>query len=250
MNSNTEPETTAMTITNAENTNASFSGSEGITLNTEIQRPAFLAPFENLRSDLSATSKDLYTRFLMEAEQAKQNNAACEVRVSSTFKYSIAKTHSNETDTMASITSVKDTIKFSDECNSSLQQIFMFYAQLQQVYTATFQESDLQNETMNLLELIIFCRDFRLIPKLLTQKDVKLLFSDLQREKTMVSLSAILASAFFCLPRHVYIHTSLHPLPLSLLSFLFAFIDLYEIYLTITPPPPQLLHPIPPSPYL
>lgn len=36
----------------------------------------------------------------------------------------------------------------------------------------TFSEADLQNETMNIFELITFLRDFKVIPKLLTKKDI------------------------------------------------------------------------------
>ena len=60
-----------------------------------------------------------------------------------------------------------------DDKNSSLLLIFMFYAAMQIGSTASFSATQLANETMTLYELDKFCRDFKIIPNMLSKTEVK-----------------------------------------------------------------------------
>jgi len=81
------------------------------------------------------------------------------IHISSSFKYKLY-----------------DDLPVRPEYNSSINDIFMFYARLDQVYSSTFSAADVQNETMNMRELLLFCQDFRIIPKLLNVREIQYLF--------------------------------------------------------------------------
>lgn len=65
----------------------------------------------------------------------------------------------------------------ADEKNSSLLLIFMFYAAMQVSGTASFSATQLANETMTLYELDKFCRDFQIIPNMLSKTEIKAVWS-------------------------------------------------------------------------
>ena len=64
-----------------------------------------------------------------------------------------------------------------EEKNSSLLLAFMFYAAMQVAGTASFSATQLANETMTLYELDKFCRDFKIIPNMLSKHEIKALWS-------------------------------------------------------------------------
>lgn len=63
-----------------------------------------------------------------------------------------------------------------DDKNSSCLLAFMFYAAMQVSGTASFSATQLANETMTLYELDKFCRDFQIIPNLLSKHEIKALW--------------------------------------------------------------------------
>ena len=63
------------------------------------------------------------------------------------------------------------------EKNSSLLLVFMFYAAMQVVGAASFSATQMANETMTLYELDKFCRDFKIIPNMLSKSEIKAVWS-------------------------------------------------------------------------
>jgi len=73
--------------------------------------------------------------------------------------------------------------------NSSLKNIFLFYSRLQQLDIGDFDEKAVQNETISKMELTAFCRDFKVIPKLLSVKDINFIWQGMEAEWYVINKS-------------------------------------------------------------
>lgn len=135
-------------------------------IHTDEVVDAAVAPPLQLKIFLESTKQSkleqtqLYNKLLTMADHANYEIKQGPVNIEASFKYTYATRDPNES------------IIF----NSSLSQIFMFYATLDQVYTSSFSAAALQNETMNYKELLLFALDFKIIPKLLSNKELRYLF--------------------------------------------------------------------------
>jgi len=63
------------------------------------------------------------------------------------------------------------------KCNSSILKIFLFYSRMQQdAKASSFSAIETANETLSLQEFLYFCKDFKIIPKLLSMAEVTLVW--------------------------------------------------------------------------
>ncbi len=125
----------------------------------DAKAPAMLQRFLKFKKDVDTESKEVYNEFLQKADQVISVMKDSPIHISSSFKYKLY-----------------DHLPSRPEYNSSINDIFMFYARLDQVYSSTFSAADVQNETMNMRELLLFCQDFRIVPKLLNIREIQYLF--------------------------------------------------------------------------
>ena len=125
----------------------------------DAKAPGMLQRFLKFKKDVDTESKEVYNEFLQKADQVISVMKDSPIHISSSFKYKLY-----------------DNLPSRPEYNSSINDIFMFYARLDQVYSTTFSAADVQNETMNMRELLLFCQDFRIIPKLLNVREIQYLF--------------------------------------------------------------------------
>ena len=78
----------------------------------------------------------------------------------------------------ASVSSIKEGVGY----NASLVTIFMFYAKMQDMGCSTFSSREVANETMSHFELDKLCRDFRIIPTLLTKRELQQIWTGVATE--------------------------------------------------------------------
>ena len=128
--------------------------------------PASLGRLLKFKSDRDSAKRKVYSKFLLAADVATQDLVYAPMDVKGSYKYRL----------------VGEDEK-GKVMNSALMEIFMFYATLDQVYTATFDASELQNETMNLRELHIMCEDLRVTPRLIAFKELKMLWKAMAADR-------------------------------------------------------------------
>lgn len=118
-------------------------------------------------------SLDTYKRFLLLSSQSNEDiKKHFPLRISGSSRYS---------------TEVE--VNREKVYNSSLKLIFLFYARLQQTDTGDFDEKAVSNETISKMELTAFCRDFKLIPKLLSVKDINFIWQGMEAEWYVINKS-------------------------------------------------------------
>ena len=125
----------------------------------DAKAPEMLQRFLKFKKDVDVESKQVYDEFLQRADHITSIIKESPIHISSSFKYKLY-----------------DQLPSRPDYNSSINDIFMFYSRLDQVYSSTFSAADVQNETMNMRELLLFCQDFRIIPKLLNVREIQYLF--------------------------------------------------------------------------
>ena len=80
--------------------------------------------------------------------------------------------------------------------NSSLLLVFMFYAAMQVSGTASFSATQLANETMTLYELDKFCRDFNIIPNMLSKSEIKAVWASFASAYSLKYRTTLTAMTF------------------------------------------------------
>jgi hypothetical protein len=136
------------------------------TLNISPSKPKYLYKLLNFRNTNDLDNDEIYKDFLLLADISLRNMKNHDINISSKF------------DTSLSIN------KSKPNGNESLNTIFMFYARLtQDLKVTSFTAHDLANETMDSAELLIFCRDFNIIPKILTREDILNIWKGVLRDR-------------------------------------------------------------------
>jgi hypothetical protein len=133
-------------------------------------KPTMLRKILDHRNQQNEESDLKYNEFLSMAENAVNEMKRSNLQIKSRFDFKYASSDNVQ--------------RVRKEGNQSLNVIFMFYAQLtQDTQTTTFSAHDLANETMDIQELIIFCKDFNITPHLLTRDDIQLLWKGVMRSR-------------------------------------------------------------------
>lgn len=119
-------------------------------------------------------SRGLYDDFLHFSQQASQMCQDSHIHIEAYYK-------------------LKD-FQVMDESKKSytntLTLIFRFYCKLRQSVAHTFDQAAKSTEEMTFKELEIFCRDFRLVPRLLTKDDLRFLWENMTVRQLHISLCA------------------------------------------------------------
>lgn len=139
------------------------------------KRPDFLNKLLDVRKKISADNTDVYAQFISLTEAAVADAKAGGV-------ISVKLSDANKSHE-------------SGKCveNSSLRIIFDYYAKFQPPAGwggLTFTERQVADETMSIFELTVFCRNFRIIPNLLTKQELTFLWKamNIQRVKNGLSV--------------------------------------------------------------
>ena len=128
-------------------------------------RPKLLGQLLDGVSSSLVHSDDKFKLFVSASEETAGAVKACEVMdVKCTLKY-----------TQPAATAEKEAL---DTASSSMVYTFMFYAAMQQGGSSSFQATEIANETLSYYELDKFCRDFDIVPKLLTKMETKAIWMD------------------------------------------------------------------------
>ena len=127
-------------------------------------RPKLLGQLLDGMNESLVQSDDKFKLFVAQAEQTTASVKACEVMdVKCTLKYNQPSTVEKE---------------WVDTATNSMVFTFMFYAAMQQGGSTSFQATELANETLSYYELDKFCRDFDIVPKMLTKMEIKAIWMD------------------------------------------------------------------------
>jgi len=127
-------------------------------------RPKLLGQLLDGVSSSLVHSDDKFKMFVAASEDTTAAVKACEVLdVKCTLKYSPPVTGEEEK---------------VDSATNAMVFTFMFYAAMQQGGSTSFQATEIANETLSYFELDKFCRDFDLVPKLLTKNETKAIWMD------------------------------------------------------------------------
>lgn len=136
------------------------------TLNISPSKPKLLTKLLNCRITNDLDNDEKYKDFLYLADKALKDMKNYDLIITSKY------------DTSLTLSKPKSS------GNQSLNTIFMFYARLTQDHNiSSFTAHDLANETMDSAELLIFCRDFNIIPKILTRDDILNIWKGVVRDR-------------------------------------------------------------------
>jgi hypothetical protein len=131
------------------------------------QRPEVLSKIFGLTTDRDEKDRNMYVDFLREASLAKRNPKGINV-------------------SMCWYEENFHTIKVR---NCSLCTVFFFYAKVQSLQQKlksnlfTSESGDSARDTLSFFEFLLFCRDFRIVPRLVTKDEVLFLWRVLITEK-------------------------------------------------------------------
>lgn len=127
-------------------------------IQTTLKRPQFIGQLIDANIEIQQENAQ-YKSFLRMAQEAKDECYYKKLPIESSFKIQGAP------------------INFKQEYNDTLLVVFAFYAKMDQSQVAqTFETRDFFNSTVSFKELVIFAKDFKVIPKLLAIDDLKLLW--------------------------------------------------------------------------
>lgn len=131
------------------------------------QRPAALSKIFELRADRDEKDRNEYVDFLAEATLAKRNPKGISV----------------------SMCWYEENFHSTRVRNCSLCTVFFFYAKVQSLQQKlksnlfTSESGDSARDTLSFFEFLLFCRDFRIVPRLVTKDEVLFLWRVLITEK-------------------------------------------------------------------
>eukprot|EP01041_Mallomonas_annulata_P001293 gene1293-2498_t len=133
------------------------------------QRPEFLKKIIELKRSREDCDKELFTRFLQQAQIARNDadsSGMISIRMASKIRTTVSKDGLPK--------------------NGSLRLIFDFYAKFQSPPAAasiSFEDRKIHDETMSFFEVVIFCRNFQIIPKLISKHELKFLWKIINIER-------------------------------------------------------------------
>jgi hypothetical protein len=134
-----------------------------------VSRPRLLAAILDITKETEDIDKEMFTRFLEIANKTQQIASESRISINGSLQYSISSKILEENEL------TKDE-EFSAGTNSSLLDIFQYYAALEPpnaLQAKTFSDVLETNDTMELVEFHTFLRDFQVVPRLLSKKDVR-----------------------------------------------------------------------------
>jgi hypothetical protein len=118
---------------------------------------------------------DIYNEFLLSARQANTTCNLMKLPIEASYKL------------VGSVAPEK--LPDADGRNDTLIHIFDFYARIKQhIANKTFSEQQISFSTLTFSKVEVFCRDFQIIPKLLTREDVKILWEEIANEYMLKGL--------------------------------------------------------------
>ena len=164
--------------------------------NVNPGRPKLLGQFLDGMTESLVQSDAQYKHFVALCETALADAKSCDTMdVKCTLKYEIPAEY------QASSTSTS---------NNSMVLTFMFYAAMQQAGSASFQATEIANETLSYYELDKFCRDFDIVPKLLTKSEVKAIWQDYIAMQAQLEGGAPLQALKFSQFQDMFVRLSLY----------------------------------------
>lgn len=138
------------------------------------KRPASLETFLSMTDDAAANEMDNYKKFLEEVEVSQRNM----LKVQSTCSIKMVYKLSHVFKTIPASSAL--------EKNSSLTSIVAFYARLQATeYRSTFDSID-SSFCLKITSIIMFLRDFNVVPQLLTKDDCMFIWRSMCLEASLV----------------------------------------------------------------
>lgn len=141
----------------------------------QVAPPQFLGRLLQLTRGRQVDDKQTYDDFLIYANQAVERARIQKVAIEASYKL------------VGSIPPEKAANQ--ENKNDTLLLIFDFYARIRQASSnKTFSETLLSFQTWNFSKAEVFCRDFQIIPKLLTREDLKILWEDIAKEHVLKGL--------------------------------------------------------------
>lgn len=141
----------------------------------EANIPPFLGRVLDILREKRVDESELYNDFLIYANQAQENSVLQKFPIEASYKL------------IGSIP--PETAMNQENKNDTLLLIFDFYARIRQSNSnKTFSETLMSFQTMNFSKMEVFCRDFQIIPKLLTREDLKVLWEEIGREHVLKGL--------------------------------------------------------------
>eukprot|EP01039_Chlorochromonas_danica_P000743 gene743-807_t len=141
----------------------------------DVKPPPILARMLEWTKHRQADSRELYDDFLIYAERATQDMNAFQVAVDGNYK----------------LKDVKYRPSTKESFTNCLIIVFQFYCKLRQNVGQTFADTESILEQMSFKEIEILCRDFHIVPRLLTKDDIRYLWEnmvDAQGNKTTFRL--------------------------------------------------------------
>jgi hypothetical protein len=130
-------------------------------------RPKFLGKLIDSMGESLVDNEEKYKEFVSSCESVTKNSEMFDaLNLCCTLRYTKPLGKKMHEDTSSS------------DCSSTMVYAFMFYAAMQQAGSGSFQATEIANETMSYYELDKFCRDFDIVPKLLTKYEVKGIWQD------------------------------------------------------------------------
>jgi hypothetical protein len=139
------------------------------------QVPKYLGKVLDVLRQRRTTDNDLYNDFLIYASRAKESCELQKFPVEASYKL------------VGSIPPEKAANQ--ENKNDTLILIFDFYARIKNNKSSkTFSDALLSLQTMNFSKMEVFCRDFQIIPKLLTREDLKTLWEEIGKEHVLKGL--------------------------------------------------------------
>eukprot|EP01038_Epipyxis_sp_PR26KG_P008242 gene8242-11156_t len=123
------------------------------------QRPPTLTRLLDYQKARLLDCDELYRNFLLNADEAVTYSSTSKVDITAQFKIKNPLVKKVQTDYR----------------NDNLIIVFNFYAAI--IRRSFSRDFDFANDTMNIQELEIMCRDFNLTPKLLTHDDIKIIWT-------------------------------------------------------------------------
>jgi len=122
------------------------------------KRPALVGKLIDLNLKRDEETKETYGKFLQLAKQSADVCSISKIAIKSTFKV------------------VGSMVDDDKDKNDSLMQIFLFYRKIYQQHRRIFNPFDLTTATWTYNDVVLFFRDFELIPKLLSVEDIKFIW--------------------------------------------------------------------------
>jgi hypothetical protein len=132
-------------------------------------RPPLLAAVLDITKETEDIDKEMFTKFLEIANATQRQAYESRISINGSLQYSISTKNLEQEMTSKEA-------ECSSGTNSSLLDIFQYYAALEPpnaLQAKTFSDVLETNDTMELVEFHTFLRDFQVVPRLLSKKEVR-----------------------------------------------------------------------------